>query len=153
MTISNFAMQFLFANPLRFFWRSCFMFFSSSHKMYCQAQPQLNSTQLNFNSKAKVSFILKQIQPPTHPPDRTSRERRLKCQFQFQLQLQQRLVLIYCRTNSFTHPPTHPGNHPATPPDQNWKETWVDHFMDFKNNNKFKNSQNLKYTLAIFEDD
>ena len=31
------------------------------------AKLSLNSTQLNFNSKAEVSFILKQIQPPTHP--------------------------------------------------------------------------------------
>ena len=75
----------------------------------CQAQPQLNLTQLNFNSKAEVSFILKQIQPPTHPtthpPDRTSRERRLKCQFQFQLKQRLRLSLL---SNKFFYPPTNP---------------------------------------------
>ena len=31
----------------------------------CQAQPQLNST--STKTKAEVSFILRQIQPPTHP--------------------------------------------------------------------------------------
>ena len=77
---------------------------------FCQAQPQLNSTQLNFNSKAEVSFILKQIQPPTHPPDRTSRKRRLKCQFQFQFQLKQRLRLSLL-SNKFFYPPRQSPSH------------------------------------------
>ena len=50
-------------------------------------QPNSTSTQ----TKAEVSFILEQIQPPSHPPDQTSRERRLKCQFQFQLKQRLRL--------------------------------------------------------------
>ena len=37
--------------------------------MYCQAQPQLNLTQ----TKAEVSYILKQIQPPTQPPTQPTR--------------------------------------------------------------------------------
>ena len=73
--------------------------------MPSSASTQLNSTQLNFNSKAEVSFILKQIQPATHPPDRTSRERRLKCQFQFQLKQRLRLSLL---SNKFFYPPTNP---------------------------------------------
>ena len=64
----------------------------------CQAQPQLNSTLTQI--KAEDSFILKQIQPP----DQTSKERRLICQFQFQLK--QRLMLGLF-SNNFFYPLTH----------------------------------------------
>ena len=84
------------------------------------ASTQFNST--STQTKAEVSFILKQIQLATHPTDQTSRERRLKCQFQFQLK--QRLMLGLFSNNFFSHPPTFP--------DLEWKETQVDHFMNFK---------------------
>ena len=66
--------------------------------MYCRDQPQLNST--STQTKAEVSFILKQIQPP----DQTSKERRLICQFQFQLK--QRLMLGLF-SNNFFYPLPH----------------------------------------------
>ena len=45
-----------------------FFYFEGAHHTpkvgCCQAQPQLNST----STQAEFSFILRQIQPPTHPP-------------------------------------------------------------------------------------
>ena len=57
----------------------------SSELLFFKAQPKLNST--STQTKAEVSFILKQIQPafqppprtPNHPTDQTVSERRLKC--------------------------------------------------------------------------
>ena len=76
---------------------SLFRFLSSS------ASTQLNST--STKSKAEVSYILKQIQPPTHPPTRPDQQRKETISISISTQTKAEIKFIVKQILLPTHKP------------------------------------------------